>query len=120
MLRRAIAILFVAAVMLVAVESATAQAPPPQPLGPYAGMQRAYGADWGRNYQATDWNRFYHYPYLYYPHNFWSNRYYRSANDLYHRYPPEMRIPVYNKEWHNPYPQGRLYHSGHHFILDTF
>jgi hypothetical protein len=31
-----------------------------------------------------------------------------------------MRIPVYNKQWHNEYPQVRLYHRGHHFIVDTF
>ncbi|MCP4829039.1 MAG: calmodulin-binding protein, partial [Proteobacteria bacterium] len=39
---------------------------------------------------------------------------------LYHRYPPEMRIPVYNKKWHNYYPSHRRFHSGHHFILDVF
>ena len=51
---------------------------------------------------------------------FTAQEYYQSSNDLYNRYPQEMRIPVYNKQWHNPYPEGRLYHSGHHFILDTF
>ena len=60
----------------------------------------------------------YHYPYVYYPQNFWSSEYYQSSDDLYHRYPPEMQVPVYNKRWHNMYPEGALYHSGHHFILD--
>jgi hypothetical protein len=63
---------------------------------------------------------FYHYPYVYYPQNFWGNEYYRSADSLYYRYPPEMRIPVYNKRWHNYYPNRRMYHAGHHFILDVF
>ena len=44
----------------------------------------------------------------------------RAPNDLYYRYPPEMRVPVYNKQWHNMYPEGALYHTGHHFLLDTF
>ena len=82
--------------------------------------QQAFGRQWGNTYSTQDWNRFYHYPYVYYPHNYWSAEYYRSSNDLYHRYPQEMRIPVYNKQWHNPYPEGRLWHTGHHFILDTF
>lgn len=82
--------------------------------------QQAFGRQWGGSYSTQDWNRLYHYPYVYYPQNFWSSEYYQSSNDLYYRYPPEMRIPVYNKQWMNFYPEGRLYHSGHHFILDTF
>ena len=69
---------------------------------------------------AQDWDRFYHYPYVYYPQNFWGNEYFRSADSLYHRYPPEMRIPVYNRHWHNYYPNRRAYHWGHHFALDVF
>ncbi|MCU0879899.1 MAG: calmodulin-binding protein [Pirellulaceae bacterium] len=82
--------------------------------------QRAYSRVWGSQYARTDWERFYHYPYVYYPQNFWGNEYYRSSEDLYFRYPPEMRVPVYNKQWHNYYPEGRRYHMGHHFILDVF
>ena len=29
-------------------------------------------------------------------------------------------IPVYNRRWHNYYPNARRYHQGHHFILDVF
>lgn len=82
--------------------------------------QRAYGQAWGGSASTRDWNRFYHYPYVYYPQNFWSQDYYKSADSLYHRYPPEMRIPVYNKRWHNYYPSSRRYHKGHHFMLDVF
>ena len=82
--------------------------------------QQAFGRVWGYRGSFRDWDRFYHYPYVYYPQNFWGSEYYRSADDLYHRYPPEMGIPVYNKQWHNYYPNKRLYHQGHHFILDTF
>ncbi len=103
---------------------------------PTAGNQ-AFGRQWAGTYSSQDWERFYHYPYVWYPQNFWGDEYYRSADSLYYRYPPEMRVPVYNKQWHNMYPEGATYdkyldhrhkgpagggkyHSGHHFILDTF
>ncbi len=85
-----------------------------------AQAQQAYGRQWGRSYGTKDWNRFYHYPYVYYPQNFWSKEYYRSSEDMYYRYPSEMRVPVYNTGWHNMYPEGQLWHTGHHFLLDTF
>ncbi len=102
-----------------------------------AGAGTAFGRQWSHTYGTQDWERFYHYPYVYYPQNFWGSEYYRSSENLYYRYPPEMRIPVYNKQWHNYYPEaaewnkymnhrhkgpptGGRYHSGHHFILDTF
>lgn len=82
--------------------------------------QQAFGRVWGQRHIVRDWQRLYHYPYVYYPQNFWGNEYYRSADDMYYRYPKEMRIPVYNRKWHNYYPQSRRYHSGHHFALDIF
>jgi hypothetical protein len=85
-----------------------------------AQAQQGFGAQWGRTYNTQDWNRFYHYPYVYYPQNFWSSQYYKSSDDMYFRYPQEMRTPVYNKAWHNMLPEGQLYHFGHHFILDQF
>ena len=90
-------------------------------LASSAGAQdRAYGRVWGGQYGRTDWERFYHYPYVWYPQNFWGSEYYRSSDDLYFRYPPEMRVPVYNRSWHNPYPESRRYHQGHQFHLDVF
>jgi hypothetical protein len=85
-----------------------------------AHAQQAYGRQWGNSTNVEDLNRFYHYPYVYYPQNYYSSDYYQSSNNLYHRYPPEMGIPVYNRQWHNFYPTERPYHSGHHFILDVF
>jgi hypothetical protein len=85
-----------------------------------AQAQQAYGQNWAGTYTTQDWNRFYHYPYVYYPQNYWGSEYYRSADSLYYRYPPEMRIPVYNRRWHNEYPNRRRYHQGHHFVLDVF
>ena len=82
--------------------------------------QQAYGRQWSGSYNTRDWERFYHYPYVYYPQNFWGKEYYRSSEHLYYRYPPEMRIPVYNRQWFNYYPAGRKYHQGHHFHLDVF
>lgn len=108
MIRRTVLVVLLAATIIALVSASNAQA------------QQAYGQQWGRSYNTQDWNRFYHYPYVYYPQNFWGADYYRSSDDLYYRYPPEMRIPVYNKQWHNAYPEERLYHSGGHFMLDTF
>ena len=68
--------------------------------------------------QPSDWDRFYYYPYVYYPHNFQSQP--ESYDHMYYRYGNERRIPVYNKDWHNFYPSERPYHKGHHFILDVF
>ena len=67
--------------------------------------------------QPTDWQRFYYYPYVYYPQNFQRPV---EFDHLYHRYPPERQIPVYNKSWYNFYPTEKPYHWGHHFILDVF
>lgn len=107
-MHRRLAIIVASAAMLFAASTQSADA------------QQAYGRAWGHTYTTQDWNRFYHYPYVYYPQNYWGSEYYRSADSLYHRYPQEMRIPVYNKRWHNYYPTSRRYHSGHHFILDVF
>ena len=38
-------------------------------------QDRAYGRVWGGQYGRTDWERFYHYPYVWYPQNFWGNEY---------------------------------------------
>ena len=73
-------------------------------------------AQWGVG-QAPDWGRFYHYPYVYYPENFSRPQQYDS---LYYRYPINRRIPVYNKNWYNPYMEPMPYYKGHHFILDVF
>lgn len=107
MLRHIVLGLICAALMSVSVSSTEAS-------------DRAFNRVWGGTYGSYDWERFYHYPYVYYPQNFQGPEYYRSRESLYYRYPAEMRIPTYNKQWHNPYPNGRLYHSGHHFELDVF
>ncbi len=109
MIRRAFTMLVCAFLLSVALGGQKANA-----------QERAYGRVWGGQYNLRDWERFYHYPYVYYPQNFWGNEYYRSSESLYYRYPPEMRIPVYNQKWQNFYPEKRRYHSGHHFILDIF
>lgn len=82
--------------------------------------QQGYGRQWARTYNVQDWQRFYYYPYVYYPHNYYSPEYFQSGQDLYNRYPAEMQVPAYNKDWINFYPTTRRYHSGHHFRLDIF
>jgi hypothetical protein len=108
MIRRTPFVLFGAAAIWLAFDAGSAQA------------QQAFDRQWGRTYNTQDWNRFYHYPYVYYPQNFWGQDYYRSSEDLYNRYPQEMRIPVYNKAWQSEYPEMRRYYSGSHFSLDVF
>lgn len=84
----------------------------------------AYGANfantWGAAPYPRDCNRFYHYPYVYYPQNFYGSEYYKSSDSMYYRYPAEMQIPVYNRHWHNEYPSQRRYHWGHQFLTDVF
>ena len=104
---------FLAGILLAAASEAGAQ--PPAAAG-----TQAYGYQWGQSYNAHDWNRLYHYPYVWYPQNFYADGYMQSANDLYYRYPQEMRVPVYNRAWQNYYPKSRRYHQGHHFNLDVF
>ncbi len=111
MSRRLVAMLVLAAAFAAAPLTCQAQQPAPT---------QAYGQNWGTGYSNQNWERFYHYPYTYYPHNYWGQEYFKSSNNMYYRYPKEMQIPVYNKKWHNYYPSARPYHSGHHFILDVF
>jgi hypothetical protein len=132
MIRRTMFVLLCAAVVLAVFGVANAQG------------QEAFDRQWGRTYSTQDWNRMYHYPYVYYPQNFWGHDYYRSSEDMYFRYPPEMRVPVYHKQWQNFYPEfrkdparrefeffpffceggerhtGERYYQGHHFIADVF
>lgn len=98
--------------------SAPAQAAPAQVSG--APQAMAFGRVWGGAASNRDHSRFNHYPYVYYPQNFKGNEYFRSSDSMYYRYPPEMQIPVYNRKWHNYYPNSRRFHWGHHFILDVF
>lgn len=83
-------------------------------------QERAFGATWGGVSRTQNLQRFYHYPYVTYPQNYWGHEAYRSADDMYYRYAPEYRIPVYNRAWHNEYPSPRRYHWGHQFLLDVF
>jgi hypothetical protein len=83
-------------------------------------QEQAYGRAWGHSRNTQDWDKFYHYPYVYYAQNFKPIDYYKSSDNLYNRYPPEMQIPVYNKQWQNYYPKPRKYYRGAHFNLDVF
>jgi hypothetical protein len=85
-----------------------------------AQQMQGFSQPWGGSNAARDFPRFQHYPYVYYPQNFYGSEYYRSADSLYYRYPPEMQIPVYNRKWENFYPKNQRYHWGHHFITDVF
>ena len=60
--------------------------------------------------ELQDWDRFKHYPYGYYPHNF------RDASGQ----PTSMGLQMFNPAWQNYYPTPRRFHEGKHFILDVF
>ncbi|MGL6194764.1 MAG: calmodulin-binding protein [Thermoguttaceae bacterium] len=107
MIRKSLILLFVAAAIYVSFS--TSQVSAQQPLG----------VPWGGT-QVEDWNRYYHYPYQYYPQNFQSQQYYKGSSIPTQRYPAEMQVPpYYDKNWQNYYPVPRKYHFGHHFKLDV-
>ncbi|MGI5832450.1 MAG: calmodulin-binding protein [Thermoguttaceae bacterium] len=83
-----------------------------------ASAQQPLGVRASANYNAQNWGRFFHYPYVYYPQNFRPIDNYRSTDDLYYRYRPDMQVPTYNPYWQNYYPNPRRYHRGAHFVLD--
>ena len=85
-----------------------------------AQQPQAYGQAWGGAASNRDYQRFNHYPYVYYPQNFYGNEYFKSSDSLYYRYPAEMQIPVYNRKWYNYYPTNQRYHWGHQFLTDVF
>ena len=37
--------------------------------------QQAYGYQWANSYNTHDWNRLYHYPYVWYPQNYYADGY---------------------------------------------
>ncbi|MDO4569551.1 MAG: calmodulin-binding protein [Planctomycetia bacterium] len=130
MIRHASVWLFVAALLVWASSEASAQRFRRNVVGtgvPQAAATQqsynytpAYNESWGKNYNSQDWNRFYHYPYIYYPHNFYPAEYFRSSESMYNRYPPEMRIPIYNKKYFNYYKEPKTHHQGFHYIIDIF
>ncbi|MGL6227064.1 MAG: calmodulin-binding protein [Thermoguttaceae bacterium] len=84
-------------------------------------QQQAYGQTWNSPYTLEDWQRYYYYPYKYYPQNFEVLNYNEVMSNPGQPYPPEMRIPpYYDKRWQNYFPSPRKYHSGRHFHLDMF
>jgi hypothetical protein len=85
-----------------------------------ATAQQAVGQQWATSHHAHNWQRFYHYPFVFYPHNFHTPAFFQSRPSLYHRYPAEMRVPAFNRQWVNFFPQQRRFHTGHHFRLDIF
>ena len=37
------------------------------------GGTQAFGKQWAHSYSSHDWNRFYHYPYVFYPQNYYTD-----------------------------------------------
>ena len=79
---------------------------------------------------ATDWGRFYHYPYSYFPQNYrkpfrsqdFSTPYGYPAYPQYMAFPPYYRTDLYypyhqhTKPGNNP----KAHYQGNHYILDVF
>ena len=85
-----------------------------------AQAQQAYDRQWGGQLQHPGLEPLLSLPLRHLSAEFLGTRILSQSENLYFRYPPEMRIPVYNKAWHNEYPQPRRYYQGHDFILDVF
>ena len=75
-------------------------------------------------YQSYQLNRLYHYPYYYFPHNYWpatSPKWPESPGQPYQRPPAYMAYPPFlepNWRYEGFVPQH--YHRGFHFWLDQF
>jgi len=72
--------------------------------------------------KADDINRLYHYPYYYFPHNYWPNyqpwpvpgRHFQPA-PAWMAYPPYLDV-----NFTYPLFESKRYYRGHHFFLDQF
>jgi hypothetical protein len=92
-----------------------------------AGLMMGIGSDVA---QATDWGRFYHYPYSYYPQNY--RRPFRSKDfdtrfgypfyPQYMAFPPYFRKDLYYQYHRHMKPGGSVdsHWQGNHYILDVF
>ena len=79
---------------------------------------------------ATDWGRFYHYPYSYYPQNYrrpfsshdFDTKYGYPMYPQYMAFPPYVRTDLrYPYHWHmKPGNNPTRYYQGNHHILDVF
>lgn len=75
-------------------------------------------------YYGPQIQRFWHYPYYYFPHNYWPTlgpRYPEGPNMPYMRPPAYMAYPPFREpNWRYEFFQPQKYHRGHHFWLDQF
>lgn len=80
----------------------------------------AFNESWAKtSYHTQNWDRYYHYPYVMYPHNYWPQEYFRRNGDMMRPYPPEMRIPLYDRKNYNYYPEPKRFHQGNHYLIDV-
>jgi hypothetical protein len=74
--------------------------------------------------QYQDLNRFYYYPYCYFPHNYWPSqgpKYPEQPGTPYMRPPAYMAYPPYLEPgWRYFLFQSHPYYRGSHFWLDQF
>ena len=74
--------------------------------------------------QGVDPNRFYHYPYYFFPHNYWpgmSPDWPEAPGAPYRPYPAYMAYPPYREpHWRYEWWEPQHYYRGSHFWLDVF
>jgi hypothetical protein len=74
--------------------------------------------------QGPEIIRFYHYPYYYFPHNYWpamSPQWPENPGQPYMRPPAYMAYPPYREpHWRYEWWQPQFYYRGSHFWLDQF
>jgi hypothetical protein len=75
-------------------------------------------------YPGYQISRFYHYPYYYFPHNYWplmGPRWPEPTGAPYQRPPAYMAYPAFREpNWRYELWQSQRYYRGSHFWLDQF
>ena len=90
----------------------------------WAGAAQKGQAQYYNYYPGSQLSRFYHYPYHYFPHNYWpavGPRWPEAPNQPYMRPPAYQAYPAFREpNWRYELWSPQRYHRGHHFWLDQF
>ena len=93
-------------------------------IGFFASAQVAQAQYYQPYHQSYQLNRLYHYPYHYFPHNYWpamGPRWPEGPGMPYQRPPAYQAFPAFREPgWRYEYWQPQRYYRGSHFWLDVF
>lgn len=89
-----------------------------------AAIAWGFCADKAQAQQTLEPNVFFHYPYTYFPHDYWpvmGPKYPEPIGTPYMRPPAYMALPAFKEpHWRYEYWQPQNYYRGFHFWLDSF